>query len=59
MKIRHDGEYMYLCEKKELTCEYNEWKNRIKRVIIDTDRVCMGPGGKANGNAKRYESALE
>jgi hypothetical protein len=34
VKIRHDGNYVYLCEQKSTSCPYEEWKQRVKQNII-------------------------
>jgi hypothetical protein len=41
MMIRSQGKYMNLCEKPNTKCSYTEWKNRIKRYIINNvDEIC-------------------
>ena len=48
---------MYLCEKKEFACEYQEWKSRVNSIFVDIDRVCMNPEKKQILTMSRFESA--
>ena len=40
VRVRHNGKYVYLCGKKDVTCEYEEWKSRVMKILIDIDWVC-------------------
>lgn len=56
IKIRHNGKYMYLCERKSTSCSYEEWKTRAKAIILDNiDDVCGG----TNHNDGYYIQAFE
>lgn len=46
VKLRYNGEYVYLCEKVNTACSFEEWKQRVKQnIIIDYARdVCYGAG---------------
>ena len=43
MRVRHDGKYVYLCGKKDVTCDYQDWKSRIMKILVNVDSVCNGP----------------
>ena len=43
VKIKYNGKYVYLCEKKSFTCSYNEWKNRVQAIILpNSQEICNG-----------------
>lgn len=55
VKIRHDGVYMNLCERKSTSCPYEEWKARAKKITLDNpDALCQGTGSVFS----RYDSSL-
>lgn len=40
VRIRQDGEYVYLCERKEISCGYEEWRGRVKKLLVDVESIC-------------------
>lgn len=42
--VRYNGKYVYLCEKKQQTCGYNEFKSRLQRNYVDYQVLCQQNG---------------
>ena len=40
VKVRYNGKYMNLCEKKDTKCEYAEFKRRIQAQYVDYKALC-------------------
>ena len=41
VKLRNNGKYVYLCAQKSESCNYTDWKNRAKKIIIsNASEVC-------------------
>ena len=43
VKVRYNGKYVNLCQKKDTKCSYTDFKNRLKKVIMsdsDIDKLC-------------------
>eukprot|EP00919_Chromeraceae_sp_WS-2016_P075086 GHVR01177646.1.p1 GENE.GHVR01177646.1~~GHVR01177646.1.p1 ORF type:complete len:142 (+),score=5.38 GHVR01177646.1:914-1339(+) len=39
--IRYNGKYINLCEQKDTKCSYNDWKARLKKVMIsNVEELC-------------------
>lgn len=38
--VKFNGKYMYLCERKETSCPYSEFRARIERDYKNTKDVC-------------------
>lgn len=44
MKVKVNGKYMFLCERKEVSCLYSEWRDRVaKGIIVDPTEFCPKP----------------
>ena len=41
VKARFNGEYVYLCEKKEKNCDWDEFVDRIYNFTVDYDSICQ------------------
>lgn len=35
VKVRHDGKYVYLCEREETACPWSEFKRRAQAMALD------------------------
>lgn len=42
VKVRYNGNYVYLCEKKKNKCSYDEFILRLKNYLVDFDKICNG-----------------
>ena len=41
VKVKYNGKYVYLCEKKDTKCSYSEWKSRVKNgILTNIDQLC-------------------
>jgi lysosomal acid phosphatase len=47
VRVRHDGNYVNLCEKKDVQCEYQQWRSRMQKRIVDANKICEGTAGIA------------
>ena len=56
VKIRHNGRYVYLCERKEVACGWEEFRNRLQAQVL-SDReyyaICGGAPGEEGGRGKQ------
>ena len=40
VKIRYNGGYVNLCEKKKKKCEWSEFEERLRRFMVNYDNIC-------------------
>ena len=40
VKVRYNGQYVYLCETKKKKCSWNEFLGRLKNFMVDYDTIC-------------------
>jgi hypothetical protein len=43
VRVRHDGKYVYLCGKKDITCDYTQFITFLSKKIVDVEQVCNRP----------------
>ena len=43
VKIRYNGKYVNLCQKKSTICDYKDWKGRMQKIMLDNPNdICYG-----------------
>ena len=58
VKIKKDGKYLYLCERKEVECSYAQWRERVMASFIDVDDVCNNPKNGMSGSKIGHDDLL-
>lgn len=44
VKVRYDGYYVYLCEKKSTKCKFDEFRRRLEAFRVDYEKICKMGG---------------
>lgn len=40
VKVLYNGKEMNLCGRSQKTCDYAEWKERVRRQFVDYQQLC-------------------